>query len=86
MRVSSEKCRALCRKNKIKLYIVASCWTIIDTWFIIGFLKYKIERNVFVINNSTVCGMLFASSMFIERVVSTLILLEWRHTAYNIAA
>ena len=30
MKVSSETCRAVCR-NIIKLYIVASCWTIIDS-------------------------------------------------------
>jgi len=30
MRLSSETCRAVCR-NIIKLYIVTSCWTIIDT-------------------------------------------------------
>ena len=29
MRVSSKTCRAVCR-NIIKLYIVASCWTVID--------------------------------------------------------
>ena len=38
MRVSHETCRDVCR-NIIKLYVVASCWTIIDITFTIFVLK-----------------------------------------------
>jgi len=42
VRVSSETCRAVCR-NVIKLYIVASCWTIIDADYLFTKRKQKMK-------------------------------------------
>ena len=51
VRVSPETCRAVCR-NIIKLYIVASCWTIIDinrSCSITHCLFINVQKNVWSI-------------------------------------
>ena len=59
MRLLSETCRAVCR-NIIKLYIVATCWTIIDinpssivrNWVILGNTsKYIVFLRIVFCNN-----------------------------------
>ena len=58
MRVSSETCRAVCR-NMIKLYIVASCWTVIDSVYVAYIANCQLLSNSFLF-----CAFLYSNCVF----------------------